>query len=111
MTKIEPEARSEAPLPPDLEPREFSSSVNDLNFVVGEFDGWAFRQYSLYKVGFGRLPRYEEFLSDAQQIGRGLIFCKSDWQQQLEENLRDLYRDLTAGEIPGIRRVAELTLG
>ena len=26
----------------------------------------------------------------------------------LEENLRDLFRDLTSGEIPGIRRVAEL---
>ena len=30
---------------------------------------------------------------------------------ELENNLRDLYRDLTSGEIPGIRRVAELTLG
>jgi hypothetical protein len=27
---------------------------------------------------------------------------------ELEENLRDLYRDLTSGDIPGIRRVAEL---
>jgi hypothetical protein len=26
---------------------------------------------------------------------------------ELEENLRDLYRDLTSGETPGIRRVAE----
>ncbi len=30
---------------------------------------------------------------------------------ELEDNLRDLYRDLTGGEISGIRRVAELTLG
>ena len=30
---------------------------------------------------------------------------------ELEENLSDLYRDLACGEIPGIRRVAELTLG
>ena len=28
---------------------------------------------------------------------------------ELEENLRDLYRNLTSGEIPGIRRVAELS--
>jgi predicted RNase H-like HicB family nuclease len=28
----------------------------------------------------------------------------------LEENLRDLYLDLTGGEIPGIRKVAELSL-
>jgi len=31
--------------------------------------------------------------------------------EQLRENLRDLYADLTSGEIPGIRKVAELTLG
>ncbi|MGO4883420.1 MAG: type II toxin-antitoxin system HicB family antitoxin [Bryobacteraceae bacterium] len=30
---------------------------------------------------------------------------------ELEENLRDLYRDLTSGQIPGIRRVAELAVG
>ena len=30
---------------------------------------------------------------------------------ELEENLRDLFRDLTSGEIPGIRRVAELKVG
>lgn len=31
--------------------------------------------------------------------------------EDLQENLRDLYRDLLSGEIPGIRRVAELTIG
>ena len=30
---------------------------------------------------------------------------------ELEENLRDLYRDLVSGEIPGVRRVAELSIG
>jgi len=30
---------------------------------------------------------------------------------ELQENLRDLYKDLTRGEIPGIRRVAELAVG
>lgn len=31
--------------------------------------------------------------------------------EDLEENLRDLYKDLTSGDIPGIRRVADLTFG
>ncbi len=31
--------------------------------------------------------------------------------EQLQENLRDLYADLAGGEISGIRKVAELTLG
>jgi len=30
---------------------------------------------------------------------------------ELKDNLRDLYRDLNSGELPGIRRVAELTVG
>jgi hypothetical protein len=28
----------------------------------------------------------------------------------LEDNLRDLYRDLTSGDIPGIRSIAELAV-
>lgn len=28
----------------------------------------------------------------------------------LEEHLRDLYKDLTSGEIPGVRSVAELSV-
>ena len=31
--------------------------------------------------------------------------------RELEENLRDLYQDLTGGGIPGIRKVAELSVG
>jgi predicted RNase H-like HicB family nuclease len=31
--------------------------------------------------------------------------------EELQENLRDLYKDLTSGEIPDIRRVAELPVG
>jgi hypothetical protein len=36
---------------------------------------------------------------------------QAESQAELEESLRDLCRDLTSGEIPGIRRVAELTVG
>jgi len=31
--------------------------------------------------------------------------------EDLQEHLRDLYRDLGSGEIPGVRRVAELAVG
>jgi len=30
--------------------------------------------------------------------------------EELQENLKDLYHELTSGEIPGVRRVAELQL-
>jgi predicted RNase H-like HicB family nuclease len=31
--------------------------------------------------------------------------------EELQANFRDLYLDLTSGEIPGIRKVAELPVG
>ena len=31
--------------------------------------------------------------------------------EELQENLRNLFRDLTSGEIPGVRRAAELPVG
>ena len=30
--------------------------------------------------------------------------------EELQGNLRDLYKDLTSGEIPGILKIAELTI-
>jgi predicted RNase H-like HicB family nuclease len=30
--------------------------------------------------------------------------------EDLQDHLKDLFKDLTSGEIPGVRRVAELTL-
>jgi hypothetical protein len=43
---------------------------------------------------------YFEQFPDYMTQGESLV--------ELEENLRDLYRDLTSGEIPGVRSVAEL---
>ena len=35
---------------------------------------------------------------------------QGDTLQDLQEHLKDLYRDLSSGDIPGIRRAAELSL-
>jgi predicted RNase H-like HicB family nuclease len=47
----------------------------------------------------GYFETYPDYLAQGESL------------EQLQENLRDLYADLTSGEIPGIRKVAELTLG
>ncbi len=47
----------------------------------------------------GYFEEFPDYLTQGDSIG------------ELEDNLRDLYRDLTSGEIPGIRRVAELSFG
>jgi len=50
------------------------------------------------EMWLGYLEEFPDYMTQGQSLG------------ELEENLRDLYRDLTSGEIPGIRKVAELTL-
>ena len=46
----------------------------------------------------GYLEEFPDYLTQGESLS------------ELEENLRDLYRDLRSGEIPGVLSVAELTL-
>ncbi len=50
-----------------------------------------------------------------QDQGLWLAIYPDYWAQgqsleDLESHLRDLYQDLTSGEIPGVRKLAELSL-
>ena len=47
----------------------------------------------------GYLEEFPDYLTQGESLA------------ELEELLRDLYRDLTSGAIPGVRRVAELSVG
>ena len=51
------------------------------------------------EMWLGYLEEFPDYLTQGETL------------PELEENLRDLYRDLTSGEIPGVRRVAELSIG
>ena len=51
------------------------------------------------EMWLGYLEQFPDYLTQGESLA------------ELEDNLRDLYRDLNSGEIPGVRRVAELTLG
>ena len=46
----------------------------------------------------GHLEEYPDYLTQGETL------------EELQDNLKDLYVDLTSGEIPGVRRVAELPL-
>jgi hypothetical protein len=46
----------------------------------------------------GYLQDYPDYWTQGQSL------------EELEEHLRDLHRDLTSGEIPGVRKLADLTL-
>ena len=47
----------------------------------------------------GYLEQFPDYMTQGESLG------------ELEANLRALYRNLTSGEIPGIRKVAELSVG
>lgn len=49
-------------------------------------------------VWLGYFEEYPDYLTQGETLS------------ELEENLRDLFRDLTSGDIPGIRRVSELAV-
>jgi len=44
----------------------------------------------------GYLEEYPDYMTQGESL------------EDLQEHLKDLYRDLTGGEIPGVRRMAEL---
>ncbi|HUI78378.1 MAG TPA: hypothetical protein VLY24_10685 [Bryobacteraceae bacterium] len=58
-------------------------------------------RYVYWRDGNHWLGYFEEY-PDYQSQGESL--------EDLQDHLKDLFRDLTSGEIPGVRRVAELTL-
>ncbi len=46
----------------------------------------------------GYIEEFPDYMTQGQTV------------QELQENLKDLYDDLTSGQIPGVRRVAELQI-
>ena len=46
----------------------------------------------------GHLEEFPDYMSQAETL------------EELQENLRDIYAEVTSGTIPGVRRVAELNI-
>ncbi|HEV7798752.1 MAG TPA: hypothetical protein VGO73_11380 [Pyrinomonadaceae bacterium] len=84
----EPEAKTEAPLPFALEVKEWSTLVKDdpVN-VLGQYRSWSQSLYRFYVASYARMPRYTEFLADAESIGRGVVASSPDEQTKLDANL------------------------
>jgi hypothetical protein len=66
-------------------------NVSAAFFLSIEFQETGYLVYRMYKVAFNPpgIPvpvRYSEFLSDTQQIGKGVVVGVGNWQAQLENN-------------------------
>ena len=90
IVKTEPEAKNEAPLPFVFETREWATLVKeDPVNALGRYRRWSQAIYRFYVASFGEMPRYTEFLADAELLGRGVAANSPDQQQQLETNLNE----------------------
>ncbi|HEX8475198.1 MAG TPA: hypothetical protein VF666_14305 [Pyrinomonadaceae bacterium] len=89
VAKTESETRSDAPPPTQLQPRELGASLeHDPTLLLSEFERWSYPIYRFYKASYGRLPKFAEFMTDARAVGEGVAINRSNWEEQLAQNLR-----------------------
>lgn len=78
------------------------TSVSAAFFLSIEFQETGYLVYRSYKAAYGNLPgapvpvRLNEFLTDTQQIGRGVVVGAQGWEQQLESNKQAFAADFVA---------------
>jgi hypothetical protein len=91
VVKTEPAAQSEGALPFAAPRREWSRAVADdpLNLMSHSF-AWTQSVYGMYLAGFGRMPRYTEFLHDIEEIGKGVIMGSDEVDPPLKTRLESL---------------------
>src|SRR5207248_4597150 len=61
-------------------------NVSAAFFLSIEFQNTGSLVQRLYKESFARQPRYNEFIPDTQEIGRGVVVGQGNWQQQLDDD-------------------------
>jgi hypothetical protein len=92
VVKTEPQAKTEAPLPFELEMKDWATLIkeNPVN-LLGQFRSWTEAVYRLHVASRGSMPRYSDFLPDVESIGVGVVASSLEEQQpRLEENLGQL---------------------
>ena len=74
-------------------------SVSQAFFLSVEYQKTGYLVIRIYKSAFGdvkAIPRYIPFLTDTQEIGRGVVVGQGNWQQQLEDNTRKYTEEFVA---------------
>lgn len=96
VTKIEPGTKTEAPLPPELHLREWTSLIDeDPTNILGRFQEWSQTLYRLHLAATGNIPNYAALMDEAKTIGRNVIEGQPSENQQLEAKLRQLVEEMT----------------
>jgi hypothetical protein len=93
VVKNEPTAKAEAPFPFALETREWSDLIKeDPVNILGQYRPRSQAIYRFYVASYGQMPRYAEFLRDAETLGRNVAANSFDEQSKFDNNLRAFSR-------------------
>src|SRR6185295_5138780 len=72
-------------------PRELATRFEkDPYYLLIEFPEISYAVFRMYKVAFGRVPQYHEFMSDLKVLGQGVFVNTDGWKQVLEKNKETL---------------------
>lgn len=94
VVKNEPQAKAEAPLPFALETSEWDDLIKqDSVNILGEYRSVGQALYRFYVASYGQMPRYADFLNDAQVIGHGVMVNSFDTRSRLDDNLNEFARE------------------
>jgi hypothetical protein len=91
VTKTEPGAQTEAPLPFTPAPTDWAGRVEaDPVNILGSYVAASQTLYRMHVAAFGTMPRYAEFLPAVTALGRGVEpgAEEAEQKQTLEANLR-----------------------
>jgi hypothetical protein len=90
VVKNEPQAKTEGPPPFAFEVKEWGTLIKeDPVNLVGQYRSWSQAVYRFYVASYREMPRYSEFLSDVEMVGRGVVPSSPDEQPKLEANLSE----------------------
>lgn len=93
VLKNEPQAKEEAQLPFTIQTREWGDLIKEdpIN-LLGQYRGWSQAIYRCHVASYGRMPRYAEFLTDMELVGRNVMASSFDGPSKLDANLREFAR-------------------
>ncbi|HEV2862732.1 MAG TPA: hypothetical protein VGX48_17080 [Pyrinomonadaceae bacterium] len=96
VTKTEPDARQEQPLPFEPTVSDWAAQMRkDPVNMLGQYVAWTQKLYRLHLAASGRLPRYADFVPDVEALAEGVIPGMDNEQLKLEDNLRAVADRLT----------------
>jgi hypothetical protein len=99
VVQNEPAAKSEAPLPFGLANRDWARKIHDDPVaLLSQPLSWSQRLYRVYLASSGAMPRYKEFMSDLEIIGRGIIVGSESQEQRFASNFREFAEEWTKRE-------------